>query len=85
MKLLEAYENEMRTKQESPTKENKKETPHSSIPTACDNSSKDTNLQQELLSSDIKSIHKENSAISLNTSSNSSTDGDWEKISDIDK
>lgn len=86
MKLLQEYENEMKTKHVSPSKENTKEIPHSSIPFACDNSSKNTNLQQELLSSEMKSMNKENSAISLhNTSSSSSTDGDWEKISDVDK
>lgn len=82
IKLLQEYENEIKNKQDTKPKDNKKET----IPDTCDNNSKVSNLKEEMRNSDSKTISKVESAISLETtSSNSSTDGDWEKISDVEK
>jgi hypothetical protein len=84
IKLLEEYESEIKNKQ-TVSKETTKDTPSPQIPDPCDNNSKVPNLEQELKVSQ-KAINKADSAISLDTtSSNSSTDGDWEKISDVDK
>ncbi|EFA06908.1 BSD domain-containing protein 1-B [Tribolium castaneum] len=86
IKLLQEYENEIKNKQDTKCKESKKEAPMSAIPDTCDTNSKVSNLEEEMKTSETKAINKVDSAISLETtSSNSSTDGDWEKIGDIDK
>ncbi|XP_044265831.1 BSD domain-containing protein 1-like isoform X2 [Tribolium madens] len=86
IKLLQEYENEIKNKQDTKCKESKKEASTLAIPDTCDTNSKVSNLEEEMKTSQTKTINKVDSAISLETtSSNSSTDGDWEKIGDIDK
>ncbi|RZC39233.1 BSD domain containing protein [Asbolus verrucosus] len=85
IKLLQEYEKEIKNKEKQSESANKEILPSPTIPGVCDNNSKATNLQQEIRCSERK-MNKVDSAISLDTtSSNSSTDGDWEKISDVDK
>lgn len=86
IKLLEQYENEKKNQKSSPTQNKlpigekvifKQETPKKElIP----------NKLQKHPYEERSKLNKNDSSVSLDTpSSNSSTDGDWEKINDIDK
>ncbi|XP_018564535.1 BSD domain-containing protein 1 isoform X2 [Anoplophora glabripennis] len=86
IKLLEQYENEKKNQKSSPKPNKvpigekvifKQETPKKELI---------ANKLQKFQNEERSKLNKDDSSMSLDTpSSNSSTDGEWEKISDIDK